>query len=118
MAKLTPCPKCHRNTWSTKWKTCFGCGYVEGQATVAVALATPAPQKKKASPAWKRYAPDVCDSNVTGEESHTKRDGNVTNGVTKEEAVTKNVTPGEVCPTCHRKVPMTAAQRKKRERTK
>ena len=43
----SPCPKCHRKTWSAKWLSCTGCGYKEGQATAEGALATPAPRKKK-----------------------------------------------------------------------
>ena len=116
MAKLTPCPKCRRKTWSAKWGSCSACLFQEVTATVGKALATPAPEKKKAQrPFVYRHMPDVTE-NVTGEESHAKRDGSVTNGVTKEESVTKNVTLGEVCPTCHRKVPMTATQRKQRQR--
>ena len=100
--KLTPCPKCRRKTWSAKWQSCTGCGYREGQATLAGALTTPAPRKKKAKAPF------------------AKRNGNVTETVTSHEisdtdgdTVTKNVTPDEVCPTCHRKVPMTGAQRQK-----
>ncbi len=107
---LESCPKCHRKTWSVKWKSCSGCGFREGDVTAQAALSTAAPKKKATKNAWRKAwtGSDVTE-NVTAppwEESHADSDKNVTNGVT----------PGKVCPTCKRRVPMSAVQRKQAER--
>ena len=112
MAKLTPCPKCHRKTWSTKWKSCTACGYREGEATAEGALATPAPEKKKAkAPFAKRYISVTKDGNG--------RDGSVTTLVEADDGTGPryaSVTPepGSECPTCGQRVPYpSAAERQK-----
>ena len=110
------CPKCHRKeTWSSKWAMCSACNYADG--------GTMAEGRRPLKP--------TVTENVTKRDSHAKRDENVTNGVTQTlttsltdddgdsvQYVSVGPMPGEPCPTCGRKVPMTAVQRKKRQRTK
>ena len=61
------------------------------------------------------FAGDLCDTcrRLSKHKSDTKV-------VTKVNTDTKVVTPssGEVCPCCKRKMPMTAAQRKRKQRAK
>jgi hypothetical protein len=94
------CPKCHRKTWSVKWKSCSGCGFREGDVTAEAALSTPAPRKR----------PSVTETQKVAESE------------TKSVAETPKVSPGERCPTCKRKVPLTGKQRlegfRERERLK
>ena len=61
------------------------------------------------------FAGDLCDP--CRRKSKYKVD---TKGVTQDNKDTKFVTPGpgEVCPCCGRKMPMTAAQRKRKQRAK
>jgi hypothetical protein len=93
------CPKCGRDTYSKKWGSCTACN-PPGQAFTSPAGATVTKSVTEGAKVTPRVSP-------TSEE--------VTQTITEERPVlvpvTESVTPGESCPTCGQKVPMTNAQR-------
>ncbi len=101
------CPKCHRDTYSKKWGTCTAC-YPPADGVGAV-VSCPAPVTLRVT------EPPEVTQKVTEPQQVT---------ATVAPAVTPKVSamaragsygyapgPGDECPTCGRKVPMSHAQR-------